>query len=120
LILRDCLHRGDAALPQRFHRAAAKKIRVAWQTAVGSDLALPEVAGKRSMWMRVSNALVDRVLTAAETDAFVAQEFLRVTGMVEGPSRMLRPSFVFHVARAGRSNRADQGAIAMSSLTSSA
>jgi 2-polyprenyl-6-methoxyphenol hydroxylase-like FAD-dependent oxidoreductase len=120
LILRDCLLRGDAALPQRFHRAAAKKIRVAWQTAVGSDLALPEVAGKRSMWMRVSNALVDRVLTAAETDAFVAQEFLRVTGMVEGPSRMLRPSFVFHVARAGRRNRADQGAIAMSSLTSSA
>jgi hypothetical protein len=105
MILRDCLRRGDENLPRRFHRAAAKKIRVAWQTAVGSDLALPEISGRRSMSMRVSNRFVDRVLTVAESDAFVAQEFLRVTGMVEPPSRMLRPSFVFRVGRGSRARR---------------
>lgn len=120
LILRDCLRRGDAGLPRRFHRATAKKIRVAWQTAVGSDLALPEVAGPRSLSMRVTNAFVDRVLTAAETDSYVAQEFMRVTGMLEAPSRMLLPSFIFHVARSGRRNRTGQGASVMSSLTNSA
>ncbi|MDX1892415.1 2-polyprenyl-6-methoxyphenol hydroxylase-like oxidoreductase [Mycolicibacterium sp. 050158] len=101
-ILRDCLRRGDDGLARRFHRAAAKKIRIAWQTAVGSDLALPEVAGPRPLSMRVTNSLVDRVLTAAESDPFVAQEFMRVTGMLQPPSRMMLPSFVFHVARAGR------------------
>jgi 2-polyprenyl-6-methoxyphenol hydroxylase-like FAD-dependent oxidoreductase len=120
MILRDCLQHGDLGLPRRFHRAAAKKIKVAWQTAVGSDLALPEVAGTRSVSMRVTNALVKRVLAAAETDSFVLQEFLRVMGMLESPNRLLRPSFVFHVARAGRGRRFDQGEMAMSSLTSSA
>jgi 2-polyprenyl-6-methoxyphenol hydroxylase-like FAD-dependent oxidoreductase len=105
LVLRDCLRGGEQNLPRRFHRAAAKKIRIAWQTTVGSDLALPEVPGSRSLAMRVTNAFTDRVLAAAESDPFVVQEFLRVVGMLEPPRRMLRPSFVFRVARAGRTRR---------------
>ena len=120
LILRDSLRRGDQDLPRRFHRAAAKKIRVAWQTAVGSDLALPEVEGKRSMTMRVTNGFVDRVLAAAESDPFVAQEFMRVTGMLQSPKRMLAPNFMFHVVRAGRQHGTAHGAMAESSLTNSA
>ena len=52
------------------------------------------------MSMRVSNRFVDRVLTVAESDAFVAQEFLRVTGMVEPPVECCsRPSsFALDVA----------------------
>jgi 2-polyprenyl-6-methoxyphenol hydroxylase-like FAD-dependent oxidoreductase len=110
LILRDCLRRGDDGLPRRFHRAAAKKIRVAWQTAVGSDLALPEVQGKRPTSTRVTNMFVDRVLAAAESDPFIAQEFLRVTGMLEAPSRMLRPTFLFHVAKASGRHRSQPSA----------
>jgi 2-polyprenyl-6-methoxyphenol hydroxylase-like FAD-dependent oxidoreductase len=106
LLLRDCLRRGTDDLPGRFHRAAAKKIRVAWQTAVGSDLALPEVPGHRSLSMRITNAFTQRVLTAAESDPFVAQEFMRVVGMLEPPSRMLQPSFVLQVIRASRRPRA--------------
>lgn len=41
--LRDCLRRGDSDVPRRFYRKSAKKILVAWRTAVGSDLALPQV-----------------------------------------------------------------------------
>ena len=119
LTLRDCLRGGDRDLPRRFHRAAAKKIRIAWQTAVGSDLALPEVQGKRSMSMRVTNRFVDRVLTAAESDPYVAQEFLRMTGMLQSPNRMLLPNFVFHVVRAGRRQRPVQGVRVMSNLTNS-
>jgi 2-polyprenyl-6-methoxyphenol hydroxylase-like FAD-dependent oxidoreductase len=104
-ILRDLLARGDADLGRRFFHAAGKQVRVAWQTAVGSDLALPEVEGKRPVSMRVTNAYLDRVLAAAETDVTVAQDFLRVMGMVAPPSTLMRPAFVARVAAHARRGR---------------
>jgi hypothetical protein len=56
IVLRDCLRREDRDLPPRFFRATAKKIRVAWQMAAGSDLTLPEVVGPRPLSMRITNA----------------------------------------------------------------
>jgi 2-polyprenyl-6-methoxyphenol hydroxylase-like FAD-dependent oxidoreductase len=105
-ILRDCLERGrDADLAQRFYAVAAKNVALAWQTAVGSDLALPEIEGDRSMSMRITNAYLDKVLRAAETDTAVAQDFMRVTGMLEPPRRLLRPSFMARVIRANTRRR---------------
>lgn len=105
LVLRDCLTRGDQDRPQRFFRAAAKKVRVAWQTAVGSDLALPEVEGPRPVSMRLTNAYLDWVMTAAETDRLVSGQLARLTGMIDPPSRLLRPAFVARVAQAHRRRR---------------
>lgn len=99
-VLRDCLRRGYRGLPRRFFRTSAKTVRVAWQTAAGSDLALPEVEGRRSMSMRLSNAFLERVLTAVEVDPVVAGQFMRVTAMVDPPARLFRPSIVRRVARA--------------------
>ena len=67
-LLRDCLRRGGRGLTRRFFRASARKVRVAWQTAVGSDLALPEGVGPRPISMRITNAFLERVLTATEVD----------------------------------------------------
>jgi flavin-dependent dehydrogenase len=53
--LRNCLRSGDLNLPQRFFGESAKKIQVAWRTAVGSDLALPQVRGRRSLATRIVN-----------------------------------------------------------------
>ncbi|MCV7156770.1 FAD-dependent oxidoreductase [Mycolicibacterium brisbanense] len=106
LVLRDCLSRGTRNLPRRFYRAGAKKVRLAWQTAVGSDLALPEVAGSRPVSMRISNGYLEKVMTAAETDPDVAQQFLRVVGMIDGPTRLLRPGFVGRVVKANRHRQA--------------
>src|SRR6476659_5376635 len=61
-VLRDCLRGGERNLPRRFFRASSKHVRVAWQTAVGSDLSLPEVAGRRPFSMRITNAYLRRVL----------------------------------------------------------
>jgi hypothetical protein len=102
MVLRDCLRRGERNLPRRFFRASAKKVRVAWQTAVGSDLALPEVVGPRPLSMRISNAYLDRVMTAAESDPVVMQQFLQVIGMIDCPAHLLRPSFIVRVARRNR------------------
>lgn len=107
LVLRDCLRHGDQDRPHRFFRTAARKIRLAWQTAVGADLALPEVDGPRPLSMRLSNAFMDWVLTAAETDPLVALQIHRVTSMIDPPSRLLRPGFLARVARRGRERPAE-------------
>ncbi|OBI82357.1 NAD(P)/FAD-dependent oxidoreductase [Mycobacterium sp. E740] len=102
LILQDCLRRGDDDLARRFFRTSAKTIRIAWQSAVGSDLALPEVEGTAPLSMRLSNAYLERVLTASETDATVMLRFLRVLGMVDPPAKLFSPSFMWRVWRTQR------------------
>ena len=99
-VLRDCLHRGRGNLPQRFFRESAKKIQTPWRTAVGSDLALPQVQGRRSLATRIVNTYMDRVLTATETDSTVAQQFFRVAWMLDSPIRLLHPSIVLRIANA--------------------
>jgi 2-polyprenyl-6-methoxyphenol hydroxylase-like FAD-dependent oxidoreductase len=98
IALRDCLRRGRTDLSRRYFRAAAKPIGVAWQIAAGSDLTFPEVAGRRSPSMRVSNRLVDWVLTACESDPRVGAQFFRVQGLVDPPARLLQPAFIGRVA----------------------
>ncbi|WP_051574248.1 NAD(P)/FAD-dependent oxidoreductase [Mycobacterium sp. URHB0044] len=98
LALREALRHGVADLPRRYFRAAAKSIGVAWQLAAGSDLAFPEVEGRRTPAMRVSNRLVDSVLTACETDRMVGAQFFRVSALIDPPTRLLRPSFISRVA----------------------
>ena len=102
LVLQKCLRRGDKNLPRRYFRASAKKIRIAWQTAVGSDLALPEVTGQAPLSMRLSNRYLELVMTAAERDPAVMLSFLRVMGMMDSPARLLSPSFVRRVVRTSR------------------
>ncbi|OMC27923.1 hypothetical protein A5740_20315 [Mycobacterium sp. GA-1841] len=101
-ILRECLRQGARNLAPRFFSAAARQLRVAWQTAVGSDLALPEVIGPRPWSMRLSNAYLGRVMTAAERDPAVTTALTRVTGMIDAPTRLFRPSIAYRAARAGR------------------
>jgi hypothetical protein len=103
--LRDCLRRGPTDLPRRYFRAAAKSIAVAWGHAAGSDLAFPEVEGRRTPARRLTNRFADWVLTACETDAVVHARFFRVIGLVEPPSRLFDPSFLYRVATANRLRR---------------
>lgn len=108
LALRDCLRRGESDLPRRFFRAAAKPIGVAWQLAVGADLALPEIPGKRTLATRISNAYVQRYLAAAESDALLAERFFRVVGFVDPPARLLHPAVVRRVLARNRRRRQQQ------------
>jgi hypothetical protein len=96
--LRDCLRRGVTDLARRYFRATAKSIGVAWQIAAGSDLAFPEVEGRRTPSMRITSRLVDWVQAAAESDAVAADQFLRVTALIDPPARLLHPLFLCRVA----------------------
>jgi len=108
IALRDCLAKGQKDLARRFFRAAAKPVNVAWQLAVGADLALPEVAGHRTRTVRATNAYVDRVLTAAEHDPATGGQFLAVTALLDPPARLFRPSIIRQVLIGGRRGDATQ------------
>lgn len=109
LALRDCLRRGTADLPRRYFRAAAKSIGVAWQLGAGSDLAFPEVEGRRTPAMRMTNRFADWVLAAGESDPEVVGQFFRVTGLLDPPTRLLTPAFLWRVAGANRRRSASAG-----------
>ncbi len=112
--LRDCLRRGEVDLPRRYFRATAKPIGVAWQMAAGADLAFPEVEGRRSRSMRVTNRFVDWALTACESDTVVARRFFRVNGLVDPPVHLLHPAFIYHVATVKlRCRQGDHAALAI-------
>jgi 2-polyprenyl-6-methoxyphenol hydroxylase-like FAD-dependent oxidoreductase len=95
--LRDTLTSGDRDLARRFFRAAARPVNMAWQQTIGADLALPQVQGPRPLPVRVINAYVNRVLTTAERDPAVAEQFLRVTALQEPPTRLFRLSTALRV-----------------------
>jgi 2-polyprenyl-6-methoxyphenol hydroxylase-like FAD-dependent oxidoreductase len=105
--LRECLRDGGTDLPRRYFRAAAKPIAVAWQMVASSDLAFPEVAGRRSRWMRIATRFVDHAMAASESDLVVAVRFFRVNSLIDSPIRLLHPAFLYRVAAASLRRRLD-------------
>ena len=68
------------------------------------------------MTIRASGWYTDRLLTAASTDCAVAEQFLRVTNMIDPPTRLLTPPTVARVLK-HRKGRAPSVGPAMSSST---
>ena len=110
LALRDALARGDAALARRFFRAAARVIDIPWQLAVGGDLSIDKVPGKRPLAVRIVNAYVARIYRAAPEDAVVSAAFQRVVHMLDGPQALFAPGVAWRVLF---KRRAQAGATAM-------
>lgn len=101
LALRSLLA-GDVSPPRRYFRDIARLVDVAWDMAVGGDLAFPQVPGPRPAKVRLVNAYLARLQAAAASDASLATAFIRVVGMLDRPEALLRPDRVIRTLRAPR------------------
>jgi 2-polyprenyl-6-methoxyphenol hydroxylase-like FAD-dependent oxidoreductase len=106
--LRRTLASGKDGLSQRYFKVAGRIVDIAWDLAIGSDLSLPEVEGERPILIRLSNAWAERILKAAELDPYVAEVFGSVTDLLAPPTVLMRPRFVWRVARSRAEKRVDR------------
>ena len=106
--LRQTLSSGKDRLSQRYLKASRRIVDIAWDLAIGSDLSLPEVEGERPILTRLSNAWAERILRAAEDDPNVAEVFGTVTDLLAPPTALMRPRFVWRVARSRAEKHADR------------
>jgi hypothetical protein len=101
LTLRRHLQQGAVPQPRRWFRGLARVVDVPWDIAVGGDLAVPGVQGRRTLKIRLVNAYIARLHAAAAHDASLASTFVRVAGLVAPPQTLLRPKVALRVLRAG-------------------
>jgi 2-polyprenyl-6-methoxyphenol hydroxylase-like FAD-dependent oxidoreductase len=101
LTLRRHLQQGAVPQPRRWFRGLARVVDVPWDIAVGGDLAVPGVQGRRTLKIRLVNAYIAWLHAAAAHDAGLASTFVRVAGLVAPPQTLLRPKVALRVLRAG-------------------
>lgn len=98
--LRRCLEHGRPDLADRFFRRAARVVDRAWDTVLSTDLQVPGVEGPRPSIQ--INGYIARVHRAAAYDPRVARAFLRVSNLVDPPTRLLRPTVAARVLSRAR------------------
>ncbi|MCV7345575.1 FAD-dependent oxidoreductase [Mycolicibacterium rhodesiae] len=91
LSLRDCLRAGAADSPRRFYRAAAEHIGPVWAVNRANDQPQPASGHHTQAWMQRA------VLRAAGTDIAVAEQILRVRGLIDSPARLRERRFLVRV-----------------------
>jgi hypothetical protein len=89
--LRDELARSDPPHARRYFRRIAALIDPPWTVAAGADLAHPQVVGARGPTVRILNRYLPRLHAAAAHDPVLATAILRVTGLLDPPTALLRP-----------------------------
>jgi hypothetical protein len=99
MTLRGLLARQAVPDARRYFRAITAAIDVAWDIAVGADLAFPQVPGKRSAKVRLVNAYIPRLHAAAAHDQALAAALVRVIGLKDRPEGLLRPDRMLRVLR---------------------
>ena len=99
MTLRGLLTRQAVPDARRYFRAIAAPIDVAWDIAVGADLAFPQVPGKRPAKVRLVNAYMPRLHAAAAHDQALAAALVRVIGLKDRPEGLLRPDRMLRVLR---------------------
>jgi hypothetical protein len=99
MTLRGLLARDAVPDARRYFRAITHAIDIPWDIVVSSDLAFPEVPGKRTAKVRLANAYLPRLHAAADRDEALALSMIRVIGLKDSPAGLLRPDRMLRVLR---------------------
>jgi 2-polyprenyl-6-methoxyphenol hydroxylase-like FAD-dependent oxidoreductase len=118
LALRAHLQQHTTPQPLSFFRQLGRIVDVPWNMATGGDLAIPKVAGRRTIQMRLLNRYLTKLLAGAAHDPRLGRAFLRVAGLVDPPQALLAPGVATHVLRPGP--RRSRWALPRASETTSA
>jgi 2-polyprenyl-6-methoxyphenol hydroxylase-like FAD-dependent oxidoreductase len=104
------LARHGRLIPRKFHRQVARIVRPAWQMATGADLQFPGVDGPRTRSQELVGSYIRRLHAAAANDPQLSRAFVRVSGLVDTPTALIRPSNLTHVLlRFGAPSEVRQG-----------
>jgi 2-polyprenyl-6-methoxyphenol hydroxylase-like FAD-dependent oxidoreductase len=98
LVLRRHLEQGTPQ-PARYFRDLATVIDAPWDMSAGADLGFAGVGGRRTLKVRLGNAYIPRLQSAAATDSRLSATFLRAAGLVDPPQALLRPRTISRVLR---------------------
>src|SRR6201996_6821284 len=105
LTLKRLLAQGPGDLPRRFYAAITKTLSQAWALAVGADLRFPQVEGRRTKADRLVNRYLDRYRIAASADPVLGTACLRVTNMIDPPTRLMAGGHGLRVFRSAKKAR---------------
>ncbi len=99
MALREHLRKGAPVDPAAFLRDVGKAVDNPWEVAAGGDLAFPGVEGKRPLKVSIGNAYMGRYQYAVSKDAELANGYMRVAGLMDPPTALMRPSVMLRVLR---------------------
>ncbi|WP_067815057.1 FAD-dependent oxidoreductase [Actinomadura kijaniata] len=99
MALREQLRREPRPSPRPFLAQVARIVDAPWEISAGGDLDFPGVEGPRTVKVRMGNAYMARLQYAATKDAAVTDGFMRVAGLIDPPTALMRPSMVARVLR---------------------
>lgn len=102
LALRNHIRAGEAPRPLEFMKEVGRIIDPAWDMTTGIDLSYPAVPGHRTVKIKMMQAYMRRVLTAAMADSSITEAFLRAAALVDMPEALMRPGLVVRVLRTSR------------------
>jgi len=103
------LRHGTDPSARSWFRQIAGVIDTAWQLAVGADLAVEAIEGRRPIPVRILNRYLFRLQAAAVHDPRLTAQLIRVVGLVDPPARLLHPTMSWpvlrHALQTGRNTR---------------
>jgi 2-polyprenyl-6-methoxyphenol hydroxylase-like FAD-dependent oxidoreductase len=106
--------------PLEFFAQIAPIIDLAWEISVSADLGYPGVEGPRPLKVKLGNAFMGKLHTAAQIDGRFTAAFFRVAGFIDPPQALMRPRMVFDVLRTARRVKAQPAVPALEELTGAA
>lgn len=100
VLQREIARSGRDVNTRRFFREAAKVIDTPWRVAVGGDLSIDSVPGRRPFAVRAINAYISRLYRIAPQDPVVSLAFQRVVHMIDTPAALFAPRVFWRVLHA--------------------
>ena len=97
--MRDVLARGTHNLVPRVTRAAVKTIFPVWTMNVVAYRTAHQAQGPQPWWYGPTYGLIDQFLGAAESDAVLAEWFLRRTSLLDSLYVIPPPRMIAHAVR---------------------